>query len=256
MSTTTLAPVPDLHVLGRSLLWSTPTLDDLQATATPDQLAFLVQAMTAENTNRDLARRVRLVKRAGFPAPKSFTAYDWAGLKLPATLTREDLTSAAFVANHENLVCYGPVGTGKTHFAIAIGQAAIDQGIPVRFFTVSELVIRLAEAKTAGRLDRLLGDIAKAGLLVLDEYGYVPIDRDAARLLFGIIANAYETRSLIITTNLPFSHWGAVLTDDQLAAAMIDRIAHHGHLVTFEGDSYRMRHALMRGQTPTQGTLK
>ena len=247
---------PDLHVLGRSLLWSKPTLDELAAAATPDQLAFLIQAMTAENTNRDQARRTRLAKRAGFPAPKSFTAYDWATVKLPATLTRADLTSAAFVADHQNLVCYGPVGTGKTHLAIAIGQAAIDQGIPVRFFTVSELVIRLAEAKTQGRLDRLLGEVAKASVLILDEYGYVPIDRDAARLLFTIVADAYETRSLIITTNVPFSNWGAVLTDDQLAAALIDRIAHHGHLLTFEGDSYRMRHALMRGQTPTQGKLK
>ena len=250
-----LAP-GDLHALGRSLLWSKPTLDDIQESATVDQLAFLTSAMRLENTNRDLARQVRLAKRAGFPAPKSFTGYDWTGVRLPPALAREHLTSASFIADHQNLVCYGPVGTGKTHLAIAIGQAAIDHGIPVRFFTVSELVIRLAEAKTGHRLDRLLCDITKAGLLILDEYGYVPIDRDAARLLYQIIADAYETRSLIITTNQAFSAWGTVLTDDQLAAAMIDRIAHHGHLITFEGDSYRIRHALMREQTNTQGTTK
>ena len=84
----------------------------------------------------------------------------------------------------------------------------------------------------------------------------MPIDRDAARLLFQIVSDAYETRSLIITTNVPFSNWGGVLTDDQLAAAMIDRIAHHGHLITFEGDSWRMRHALMKQQPSPERPLK
>lgn len=80
----------------------------------------------------------------------------------------------------------------------------------------------------------------------LDEFGYVPVDRDEARLLFQVISEAYERQSLVITTNLDFSRWGTVLTDDQMAAAIIDRVAHHGHLVVFEGESYRLRHALMR----------
>jgi DNA replication protein DnaC len=95
-------------------------------------------------------------------------------------------------------------------------------------------------------LERLLKDIRQAHLLVLDEWGYVPVDREGSQLLFRVIADAYETRSLIITTNLEFSRWGSVFTDDQMAAAMIDRLAHHGHLVVFEGTSYRMEHALMK----------
>jgi len=83
-------------------------------------------------------------------------------------------------------------------------------------------------------------------LVVLDEWGYLPIDREGAQLLFRVVADSYETRSLILTTNLEFSKWGAVFTDDQMTAAMIDRLAHHGHLLVFEGESYRMQHALMK----------
>jgi DNA replication protein DnaC len=115
-----------------------------------------------------------------------------------------------------------------------------------RFFTVADLVMRLSEAKRAGTLERLTREIARADLLILDEWGYVPVDRDGSQLLFRVIADSYESRSLVITTNLEFSKWGSVFTDDQMAAAMIDRLAHHGHLLVFEGESYRMKHALMK----------
>ncbi|SDW92016.1 IstB-like ATP binding protein, partial [Alicyclobacillus hesperidum] len=85
-----------------------------------------------------------------------------------------------------------------------------------------------------------------ADLLILDEWGYVPVDREGSQLLFRVVADSYESRSLVITTNLEFSKWGSVFTDDQMAAAMIDRLAHHGHLLVFEGESYRMKHALMK----------
>ena len=85
-----------------------------------------------------------------------------------------------------------------------------------------------------------------ADILILDEFGYVPVDHDSARPLFQVISEAYERQSLVITTNLDFSRWGTVLTADQMAAAIIDRVAHHGHLIVFEGESYRLRHALMR----------
>jgi DNA replication protein DnaC len=129
-------------------------------------------------------------------------------------------------------------------------MAACQRGIPVRFHTCSDLLVRLLEAQNTGTLDKYTRQLARARLLILDEFGYIPIDRAAARLLFNVVASCYEARSLVITTNTPFSNWGAVLTDDQMAAALIDRVAHHGHLVVFDGDSYRMRHALMRQDTP------
>jgi DNA replication protein DnaC len=107
-------------------------------------------------------------------------------------------------------------------------------------------VIKLSEFKRAGMLEKSIKELMKAELLIIDEWGYVPIDKEGVQLLFRIISDSYETRSLIITTNLEFSKWGAVFTDDQMAAAMIDQLAHHGHLVVFEGESYRMKHALMK----------
>jgi len=90
------------------------------------------------------------------------------------------------------------------------------------------------------------GSILRADLLIIDEWGYVPLDRQGTQLLFRIIAESYERRSIVLTTNLEFSKWGTIFTDDQMAAAIIDRLAHHGHIVLFEGESYRMKHALMR----------
>ena len=119
-------------------------------------------------------------------------------------------------------------------------------GIPARYFTTSSLVMALRRAKDAGRLDRELATLAKTQLLVIDELGYLPIDPDGARLLFQVISDAYEKRSLIITTNLPFTQWGQVFGNKDMAAAAIDRIVHYGRLLKFTGTSYRVAHALMK----------
>jgi len=240
-----------LKPLARRIMWSAATIDQLAGIASCDQLSFLAQAMQTELDNRDASRKARYRRQAGFPVVKGFNDYDWSHVGLPPTLTQEDVTACSFIKRHENLVLLGPVGTGKTHLATAIGHAACTLDIPVRYHTVSDLVMKLTDAEHAGTLNRLIQTINQASLLILDEFGYVPIDRDAAQLVYKIIADAYETRSVIITTNQAFSHWGAVLTDDQMAAALIDRIAHHGHLITFTGQSWRMTHALMAtGQTP------
>jgi DNA replication protein DnaC len=141
---------------------------------------------------------------------------------------------------------YGLVGTGKTHLAVALGVKACEMGMTVRFFTAAELVVRLSEALKTGNLEKMMKSVLKADLIILDEWGYVPVDKQGAQLLFRIISDSYERRSLVITTNLEFSKWGTVVTDDQMAAAIIDRLAHHGHLLVFEGESYRMKHALMK----------
>jgi DNA replication protein DnaC len=236
----------DLGGLARQLMWSQATVERLREDATRAQLAFLADAMGAELANRDQARRARLRRKAAFGSAKGFDGFDWSHVTLPAALTRDDVTGCGFVEAKQNLVLYGPVGTGKTHLATAVGMAACAKGLETRFHTVSDLLVRLAAAKQDGTLGRFTRGLARARLVILDEFGYIPVDRDAARLLFNVMADCYEARSLVITTNTPFSNWGSVLTDDQLAAALIDRVAHHGHLVVFDGDSYRMRHALMR----------
>lgn len=122
-------------------------------------------------------------------------------------------------------------------------------GLKTKFFSVTELVLKLAEARKQGTLEKLVKDLQKQYLLILDEWGYVPVDRDSSQMLFRIVSDSYERKSLILTTNLEFSKWGSVFTDEQMAAAMIDRLARHGHLLMAGGRSYRMEHALMRQDT-------
>lgn len=123
---------------------------------------------------------------------------------------------------------------------------ACQMGLKTKFFSVTELVLKLAEARKQGTLEKLVKDLQKQDLLILDEWGYVPVDRDGSQMLFRIVSDGYERKSLILTTNLEFSKWGRVFTDEQMAAAMIDRLAHHGHLLMTGGRSYRIEHALMR----------
>ena len=146
----------------------------------------------------------------------------------------------------EDLVLYGDVGCGKTHLAIAIGMLACQRMIPVRFFTASSPVMRLRKAKDDNRLDAELKSIGRAGLAVIDELGYLPIDIDGARLLFQAGADSYETRSVISASNLESGRWGDVFGDGDMAAAVIDRIVHHGRILRFHGESYRNRHSLMK----------
>jgi DNA replication protein DnaC len=214
--------------------------------AAPQQEEFLYQVFRSELEHRDCCRRARFLKKASFPVYKTLEGYDFNTIKLPSSLTRDDLLTGQFIREKRNIVMYGPVGTGKTHLATAIGVKACENGIETRFFTASEIVLKLSEFKRCGTLEKFIHDLLKAELLIIDEWGYVPIDREGAQLLFRVISDSYETRSLLITTNLEFSKWGAVFTDDQMAAAMIDRLAHHGHLILFEGESYRMKHALMK----------
>jgi len=236
----------EISAFCKKLVLSQRAVELCEKEATPKQEEFLHRVLAEEMENRERSRRSRLMNRAGFPVYKTLEGYDRQGVKLPTSLKWSDLTDAVFIQAKRNLVLYGPVGTGKTHLAIAMGIRACEMGMAVKFYTVAELVMRLAEAKRSGTLERLMKEIQRTELLILDEWGYVPVDREGSQLLFRVIADSYESRSLIITTNLEFSKWGSVFTDDQMAAAMIDRLAHHGHLLVFEGESYRMKHALMK----------
>jgi len=238
--------VDEVRVALRSVMLSNHTGDFVVETMTPKQAEFLLKVIDCELAFRAENKRRRLIRRARFPMLKTTADYVWDNVELPSSLSREDLVSLEFIAAMRNLVLLGAVGTGKTHLAIALGLGACEAGLRVRFTTTSEMVLRLTEARDAGTLEKAFKEYTNLDLLILDEWGYVPIDRDGARLLFQIISQSYEHHSLILTTNLEFSKWGSVLTDDQMAAAMIDRIAHHGHLLVFKGESWRMKNALMR----------
>lgn len=216
---------------------------------TQKQLEFLLELLDGELALREENRRKRLIKRAGFPVYKTFDGYSYQNVKFPPAFSRDDLEKLEFVPGQKNLVFYGPVGVGKTHMAIAAGVKACNMGYKTKFYTVTELVLMLSESHKNGTLERILRELRSLDLLILDEWGYVPVDKDGSQLLFRVISDSYESKSLILTTNLEFSKWGGIFTDDQMAAAMIDRLVHHGHLLIFEGKSYRMEHALMRRDT-------
>lgn len=237
----------------RALMLSSGVIELCASAATPKQEEFLHRVLAEEMARRDRNRKTRLLSRARFPVLKSFTDYDFSGIRFPPALNRDELLSCRFIAEKKNLVLYGGVGTGKTHMSIALGIMACELSLQVRFYTVTELVLKLSDAYRSGTLERLIRDLKQLDLLILDEWGYVPVDREGSQLLFRIIADSYESKSLILTTNLEFSKWGGVFTDEQMAAAMIDRLVHHGHLLMFESKSYRMTHALMR-HTSVPGT--
>jgi len=236
----------ELIEAGRGAALTTAVLTEWATKGTPKQREYLHGFLRAEHASRIASRRARLLKAAHLPVVKSLDDYDWSNITLPADYRRDQLTSLEFLDHGQDLICYGDVGTGKTHLAAALVAATCQSGMPARFFTASSLVDQLRHAKDDGRLERELASLAKNRLLVIDELGYLPIDSEGGRLLFQIIANSYEKSSLIITTNLEFSRWGTVFGDDNMAAAIIDRLVHHGRLLQFRGDSYRVKHALMQ----------
>ncbi|MGI6364439.1 MAG: IS21-like element helper ATPase IstB [Bacillota bacterium] len=208
---------------------------------------YLLKVLKQEVAYRETTRKNRLVKQAGFYNLKTFDGYSFDEIRLPTELSIADLKEVNFVRQQKNLIFYGNVGAGKTHLATAIGIEACNRGLSVRFFRTAALVNQLSDAQKKGELNKLLKQLAKADLLICDEWGYVPLDRDGSKLLFQVISDRYEQRSVIITTNLEFSKWVNIFYDEQMTAAMIDRLVHHSYLLLFDGQSYRIRKSLMKG---------
>ena len=211
-----------------------------------DKYEFILKLFEMEVEHRNVQRRTRNISSAGFYAMKTLADYSFADITLPDKINIVDLKSAEFIKNKENLIMYGNPGTGKTHLATALGIEACGMDFKTGFFRTASLVNKLTEAKKANELGRLYNKLSKLDLLILDEWGYVPLDKEGSQLLFQIISDCYETRSVIITTNLEFSKWINIFYDKEMTAAMIDRLIHHSHLLLFEGESYRVKNSLIR----------
>lgn len=202
---------------------------------------YLAELAHLEVTSRRERRIQRLLQDAHMPMMKTLDSFDFHS---QPTLDREavlELFSCDFVARKENVVLLGEVGTGKTHLSIALVVACCQKDLRARFLSATQLVNSLAEAKTQGRLERKIEQLARFDVVCLDELGYVPFDRQGADLLFNFISRMYERRSLIVTTNLPFARWGEVFYDATAAAAVIDRIVHHSTILKTEGESFRLK---------------
>ncbi len=204
---------------------------------------YLLKLLQSEISHRDIVRKNKRINKAGFYTIKTFESFRFDEVTLPSGITPEYLRECEFIKNKTNIVMYGNVGTGKTHLSIALGVEACKRGFEVAFYRTTTLVNKLAEHKKAGTLSTFLKKLSKADLLICDEWGYVPLDRIGAQLLFEVISERYENKSVIINTNIEFSRWVNILYDEQMTGAIIDRILHHCHLLLFSGQSHRMREA-------------
>lgn len=202
---------------------------------------YLLQLLRSELEHRESMRKDKLLKNAGFYSLKAFSGFCFDEVKLPANVTPQYLENCEFINTKTNLVMYGNVGTGKTFLSIALGVEACKRGINTKFFRTAALVNQLSEAKKSGTLSAFMKKLTKAELLICDEWGYVPLDRTGAQLLFEVVSECYERKTLIINTNLEFSRWVNVFYDEQMTGAILDRILHHCHLLLFPGQSNRIR---------------
>lgn len=207
---------------------------------------FLAKLLQGEYENREIKRKNRAIRQANFDVVKTFENYNFNDIEIPHSINVEEISSGSFLNKKENLILYGPVGTGKTHLATAVGVEACSNGKKVKFYRTAALVTQLIEAKERGSLNKLLKQLGKVDLLICDEWGYIPLDVEGSQLLFQVIADCYEKRSVIITTNLEFSKWNNIFYNERLTSAIIDRLIHHSHLLIFTGSSYRLKNSTMK----------
>jgi len=204
-----------------------------------DVLVTLVAAEVTARRERALQRRIAAAR---LPKRKTLEEFDTA---FPKRLPKQKvlrLFDCEFVAQHQSAVLIGPTGIGKTHLLTALGYTACERGVSVRFTRVVDMLNGLTAAQINGTLAKALKVYTTPSLLLLDELGYLPIDKRGADLMFQVVAARYEFGSIVITTNRAFRDWGKIFdVDNTLATAMIDRLMHHGEAVVIQGGSYRLK---------------
>jgi len=202
---------------------------------------YLRELLDTELRSRHDRAAERRLREARFPDVKTLDQINWnllAGVSRPKIL---ELASCEFVEKAEDVVIAGPVGTGKTHLAIALGVEATRRRHRVAFVRAADMVRDLLEARDARSLGRLHQRFLRSSLLIIDELGFVPFERAGGELLFNLLSERHERRSTLVTTNLTFFEWVEVMGDEKLTTALLDRLAHRAHILTTTGPSYRMR---------------
>jgi DNA replication protein DnaC len=202
-------------------------------------LALLIGMEQTARQQRALQRRLR---SARLPKQKTLAEYDFNFPKRIPKATVLRLFDCDFIPRHGCAVLIGPTGTGKSHLLTALGYTAAERGYSVRHTRVVDLINHLTTAQMNGLLGKALKNYVRPSVLLLDELGYLPIDKRGADLLFQVVAARYESGSIVLTTNRPFREWGTLFDmDSTLATALIDRLMHHGEAIVIQGDSYRMK---------------
>ena len=202
---------------------------------------YLLKLCELEVSQRSSNAITARIKAAGFPVLKDLETFDFALTPMISKQKVLELSRCEWVDQKYNACWVGNSGTGKTHVALALGQAACRAGKRVKFFTAATLVNQLEEAQKQYRLEKMLAMLGKIELLIVDELGYLSFTRSGAELLFQVFADRYERSSILITSNLPFSEWGQIFQGDRMTAALLDRLTHRCHIFEMNGESYRFR---------------
>lgn len=208
---------------------------------------FLEQVLgeeVAAKTSKNIAMRTAMAR---FPFVKPLETFDFAYQPSVDSKQLQQLATCHYIEHGDNVIVLGPPGVGKTHLAVSLGLKAIQAGYRVLFTTAAHLIAVLTKAHTEGRLDEKLKVYTTPRLLIIDEIGYLPIDRIGANLFFQLISRRYERGPMILTSNQSFGAWGEVFGDRIIATAILDRLLHHAVTLNIRGNSYRLKEKLKAG---------
>jgi DNA replication protein DnaC len=220
-----------------------------------DHPRYLLRLLELELIDRERRLVERRIRQARFPATKSLDSFVFTAIPSLNKMLVLELARCEYILRRENIIALGNSGTGKSHVALGLGLAACQRGFSVVFTTAAQLVHQLMEARDEKRLLKLQRELQAARLLIIDELGYVPLSPTGAELLFEVFSQRYEHGSTIVTSNQPFEEWTAVLGSERLTGALLDRLTHHGQILTMNGESSRLAHSTARRRLSTKAAL-
>lgn len=203
-----------------------------------EALAWLCEVEIARKDQRRISMGTSIAK---FPCVRTLESFDFEAQPSLDPAQLRELALGRWVANGDTVLFQGPPGVGKTHLAIALGREVIARGYSALFTSALTLAASLAKAVQANRLEERLVHFSAPKLLIVDELGYLPFEREAAHLFFQLVSRQYERSAMLLTSNRSIAEWGEIFGDTVIATAILDRLLYHSHVLTIRGDSYRLR---------------